>query len=825
MTIITYILHRIDFRKETYFMKSLKVLMLTLFGAMVLASCPQDISSEEPSVTSEEPTSSEDPNGEDLPFADGVFNFAAISYEEKADILHELEKYAVDTFIGGIPLYDSAGNVLYNARLSIPSDVFVPNYGFGVSEAVINYPMTAAQEPIEGYREYYHAWADNDPGTIRYWDDERSTVADMHGLIGAAYYSTKFTDDKTGYEWHTRLATEMPIALNPDDNGFATKWRVPVLTGDDLKYSTLSTVPAVAAFDGQAVVLEDYLTPFKMMIDNNLFRATALGSATSGFVGVRDYLDAKAAEEDPSWDDVGIQINPTENAIEFEFNQIKSPFYAMYNLASHLFTPVPEAFITAIGGIDEYGKPNINSILSLGAYVLEEWQSTKQIVFKKNDRFIEADRYSFKGHKIDMYDTALIAFDEFLSGKLDAVGIPATRLQEFLSDPRRRTTLGDTVFKFQVNATDQERWIELFGENGSVMQTPVANYYQVKPLMSNTNFLNGLYFSIDREALAAKAGRNPAQSFLSDAYMIDPEEGLAFRNTPQGEAVLADRLPETFGYSEEIAKEFFRTAVAEEEAKGTISPGTAANPTKIVITGHYQTETAVTIEGADMKTYFEDTFNDAVTGYELEFQPFATANWYDVYYDSMMTGQFDLALGAISGNVLDPIDFMDVVMSDNRTGFTLSWGPDTGEPTQAVQFRDMAWSFDALQSSAMGQTLVSEGREAVLFTLGNPTVTAGSAAGKWNISLPGTYFVSDDVEIEFLEISLWDDDVEGTVLEFDIDEVVTFNPDGTYEILIEDLEIEAEAERWYIDVIWRAKILGVAGAIQMPYRLLSFPAS
>ena len=83
--------------------------------------------------------------------------------------------------------------------------------------------------------------------------------------------------------------------------------------------------PAVAAFKGQEVALEDYLTPFKSMLDGELFRSTDLGSLTSGFTGVQEYLAEVQAGKSPSWDLVtGIQLNEAEGAIDFEFNSPKN---------------------------------------------------------------------------------------------------------------------------------------------------------------------------------------------------------------------------------------------------------------------------------------------------------------------------------------------------------------------------------------------------------------------------------------------------------------------------------------------------------------------
>lgn len=786
--------------------------LLLAFGALVLVACgssslpissSSSSSSLPPSSTS---VSSEDPNA-DLPLANGLFNYTAADYDEKAEILGQLEKWAQDEFLAGIPMYDSGGNVLYNGRLTIPSDVFIPNYGFGVGEGTINYPMTAAQEPVAAYRSYYHAWTQNEPTSINYMDAQDAVTSDFYALISSSYYGTRFTADKSAYEWFPSLATGFPVALNLNSStGMATRWRVPVRTDAAMVYSTLSTVPAIAAFNGRRVALADYLTPFKLMLDNQWFRATDLGSATSGFKGVSAYSRNIAAGRPADWSTVGIQLNAAENAIEFEFNVPKTAFYAMYNLSTTLFSPIPESFISTIGGPANFGKKNINSTLSLGVYTMEEWQETKQVVFKKNASYYQASRYNYAGYMYTIIAAgANVAFDEFLSGKLDAVGVPAARIKEFKSDPRRRVTFGDTVFKLQTNATTQERWEELFGENGSILQTAPENYWDVKPVMSNKNFLNGLYFAIDRINLADQLGRNPAQAFLSDSYMIDPENGVSYRSSDAGKASIADRLPETKGYSEELAKALFVQAMNEEVAAGHYVRGTTASPTVITLKIHWQTAVSATTDGAIIKSFFEDAFNEAVEGFQLVIDNFATANWYDVYYNSMMTGQFDFAMGAISGSPLDPLNFMEVLTSDNRTGFTLSWGADTAVPSQGIRYDGKAWSYNALFAAANGGTVAEDGASATLLTMGPHPDDADLVyadelypevdpiTGKYTVRLVGTWFneLPGEVEIDFFEVLVIDywkqyRALPGVyVASFPAADVVTKNSDGTFSITLE----------------------------------------
>ena len=813
-------------------MKNKQLAVLSLFGALVLSACgPTTSDTTSDPGTSVPPTSTEptsDPTSVDeTPWANGLKNYAAASYAEKEVILGQLEGYVLDNFLGGIPFADNAGNVMYNSRLTLPSDVYVPGYGFGVGEGTINTPMTAVQEPETKYAMYYHTWQQTDPGTINYWDGQDSVTADLHALVSSSYWSTKFNEDKTGYEWYPSLATTArPIPLNEDENGMATKWQVKVRLDSEIVYDTLSTVPAVAAFKGQEVALADYLTPFKAMLDGQLFRATDLGSQTSGFVGVPEYLAAIQKGETPSWDTVGIQLNETEGAIEFEFRAPKTPFYAMYNLSSSLFSPVPAAFLTAIGGVVNYGKPNIDSILSLGMYTLEEWQSDKQLAFKKNPSYFEADRATHQGYKYTMLADRDVAFQEFLAGKLDSAGIPPTQLKTYKNDPRTRKTLGDTVWKLQVNATDEERWEELFGVEGSVYPHAEDAYYDVKPVMSNYDFLNGLYFALDRATLADNNGRNPAQAFLSDAYMIDPEAGVSFRSSDTGKALLAERSPETFGFSPGAAGMFFRDAMDALVAEGKYTRGTFANPTEIELTLIYQTVSQVNDEGQIVKQQLESAFNASVEGFKLVIEPYATANWRDAYYKPMQ-GDFDLAFGSISGNTLDPVSFMDTVTSDNRSGFTLSWGVDTNTPTTEIFYDDVYWSYDALLGAATGGAVVENGAAATLFRLQSVTASPASGTGAFTITATGVYYAGDpeNVQVAFTGFEIYNDgDTVGLGVE---DVTIVFNPDGTWTVTIEvpgDLGLADDA---YLDltVYYTTTVGGVTSAEQYAYLEFSVPAA
>ncbi|OQC11485.1 MAG: Bacterial extracellular solute-binding proteins, family 5 Middle [Tenericutes bacterium ADurb.Bin087] len=753
-------------------MKNKKQLfVLGLIGLVALSGCKQKPSSSQVPASSETPTStvtssevppsSEEP---DLtPYVTGVRTFAGekpASIQARKDILTKLETYVQDTFIGGIPYRDNSGIVLYHEALQIPADDYVVGYGFGVGEGTITAPLTG--DGIDPQRNmYFHTWLAEDPATINYMDSQMSTTGDLYSMISTGYWGTRFNADKTGYEWYPLLAddeAERPIPLNFDENtGTATKWKVPLKVGGGLVYDTLSADNA--AFKGRPVAIEDYLTPFKLMLEQGWFRATDLAAATGGFVGVADELAKPIGERDIN-KVAGIKLLAEENAMQFEFNSAKSPFYAMYNLASSLFSPIPMAFIDHIGAVN-YGKSNINSVLSTGVYTLEEWEVGKRVVFKKNPTHIESDRYSHEGYIYTQLKDENVAFDEFLNGKLHGAGVPAAKLLQYKSDPRARQTKGDVTWKLQVNAADEVFWNELFGPEGSI--APGAEW-ELKPVMSNRDFLNGVYYAINREAIAEARGSRPAQTYLSEAYMIDPESGMSWRASEEGKAVVADRSPETFGYDKEAAGQLFVQAMNDLVAEGKYVRGTKTNPTVISPQIHFFRTSQIEAEGRPLAEMIQDAFNSAVEGFKLEFELFTTEDPENTY-DAMQFGEFDFAFGTIGGNPLDPVGFMDVCRSDNRSGFTLSWALDTGKAypeghLAALEFQGEYYSYDALLESTAGLTIIKDGEVVPAFTFDVLSVTANpDDETKFDLRASGTYYIDPAGEL------VVEADLEGTATE------------------------------------------------------------
>ncbi len=506
-----------------------------------------------------------------------------------------------------------------------------------------------------------------------------------------------------------------------DTDGKSSKyWRVKLKTGDDgIKYSVAETSKFYSKYNGREVELEDYLVPFQTMLDNRYVRASELGQDSSGFEGVMEYMYGSK-----DWSKVGIQINEEEGSLDFTFITPKTMNYARTTLSSSLYSPVPQDFIKDIGGASNYGKyvantdytKTLDNIISCGPYVPESWQSGTLLVFKKNDLYYNKDKYHFKGMTEKVFNGSNAdkdAYNAFLKNQLDEVTIPTGELTNHGNDETVLRTKGSTVIKLNVNSCTQEEWEYYFGENGTIYPHKSSNYWAVKPIMSNDNFLLGCYFAIDRESLAKTAGRTAALGYLSNAYTQDPDAKEFWRDTAQGKAVLAPYIESAngneYGYSSATAQSYFSACVEEMIASGKMKSGQ-----KITLTGLYRYQDSIDNIGKWVKKYIEDNFNAVSKKYDvtLTINLEVGGTQYTDTYTKMDHGEYDFAEGAISGNVLNPLEFMNTCATDDLAqGFCLNWGDITANVNEEdpIIYDDVAWSYDALWSAANASTVVNDG--------------------------------------------------------------------------------------------------------------------
>ena len=711
--------------------------------------------------------------------ATGGYNYAS---DEKArlDILGKLEEYAMENHLTGMPLFENGGYVRYadagestqkredNRKVHLGTKDYITGYGFGLLRE--GYIEGTLKNGSSVYPTYMHTATASDPANINAWNATGSQVSDLNGYISGSYWSTKM-DGTSKYKWYPLLAKSTvggkefsePIPLEPENElKMYRQWRIYVKTGEEgtgkerIAYRTASTRKdgSNQSFDKRPVKLEDYEFTYKMLLSEpaQLTRGSELANDTSyGIKGGASFFrntKGKTAEEiDLLWKgattpregekfgDLGIKTGKDDEGsyIDIEILNPVDSFTAMYTLSGNLYTPIPQEFMEVLGdgdwvdGASNYGYFQNNTditdnVICIGPYYLSKWDEGQTIVFTRNDDWYEVDDRNYRIPGI--YQRILTAGAEqsdflyryFLNGELDSTGIPSTRIQERLTSDLQ--TKGDSTFKLNVNSCSQDRWNELFGANGSI-EKGKDNDYQVKPWMSNSNFLNGLFWSINRKAFADKRGVAPSIEYLSGAYMSDPKEGTSYNKTAQHANAIRnfhDAQNEDYGYNVSKAITYFQAAVSELVAAGDLQLGTASDPTKISIHIKWMYQSDPKEYGEDIKNYFQTAFNDpAVCGGRvvLDVTQDAVTDWQQVYNDYLMRGKYDLGFGAISGNTYNPLNFLEVLKSDNSSGFTLNWGNDTGkvDPINTIEYDGRSWSFDALWTAADHGTVTSDGKD------------------------------------------------------------------------------------------------------------------
>jgi len=764
-------------------------------------------------------------------YANGGYNFASATGPEaiakRTEILGSLEKYAMDHHLTGITLFENGGYVKYSERVNLPTENYITGYGFGLLSEGTLANDNIKHENNAAHKMYLHSGTSQDPKTINARNNTGSQVSDLEGYISSSFWGTKLNSTRTQYEWYPVLAKDTvtydgvttpftrpipvfndrevkPGQTDPNPTGLYDTWRIYLKTGNSVKYR-YNGASWGTDFDGRQVTKEDYEFAYRLLLtgSHGLKRGAEMaGDQTYGIVGAHKYyLNTKEATDEGAaaiWNDykasgdLGIKVGT--DPVNGDYIQLKilnpiDRFTAMYTFSSNLLTPMPEDFIATIGGgsvkvgAPKYGNFNndttapsghrdaiVDYVLSVGPYMLEAWDKEQAIVFKKNDQWTnDPGRYNIAGVKILIIDSSTSStkiYERFNLGDLDSTGIPSKYLDVEVGQPRVYETKGDSTFKLNVNSCTQETWNYLFGPQGKISKN---SEWDVKPWMSNDNFLKGLYYSINRKEFAANRGVKPSINYFSDAYLTDPENGISYNDSQaHKDAVAAYEVYDsdgnsTYGYSYDKAVACFREAVKEL---------VAAYPDKISYGVDKATEIHMNISwmyptdkddyGNAIAGYFKAAFNDPrVCGNKIELvvdQPTPPNDWMDVYENKMMIGQFDLGFGAISGNVYNPINFLEVLKSDNSSTFTLNWGPDTSKVStrSPLIYDDKLWSYDALWSAANYGGIINNGEIAKTVErcyLEPPT--KNEVYEGCSFKTITQFIASEDVEIEIKRVQIF----------------------------------------------------------------------
>lgn len=668
--------------------------------------------------------------------ASGVQSYSTVDYDEKANILGALEKYAVDNYLTGITLFSNGGYVVYNDRYKPLPREYVSGYGWGtMKEGKLDSDLTNV--PTNHDPSYYQIGTVSVAGHANAMDASGSDVSDIASYYTTAYYSTRLNASNNGYEWYPSLALdERPIAVDESGNqiqsDYNRRWRIHVRTGDKAPvYRTASTATMnrvnLSTFNKRPVALEDYLTPFKIMLTswNGQYRGSELTDGVSGFTGAASYFNATSTNpndgtvvDEEAWDNLmgdengqlpdgsrgNIIVGTDEEGDYIEFNLLYpcTQFYAMYYLSSSLYSPLPIDFVQAVtpSNLGQFptGYSPVDTFLYTGPYYVEQWQNGQYIKLTRNDDFYEykegftmsdgnhRDVYQIPGFEFQQYSQNALQ-NEFETGAIDSYA----PTKDTLVTPYNTTTgtstqgvkwtryqtKGDSNFKLNVNSLTPEEWRRRFGTSGTVYahdSSETSRWVEQREdraYLSDKNFLDFLSFALDRETICTSRGMTPTQNYFSDNYLIDPETGISYNSTDAHAAVLADRYNESYGYSPDAAKRALETAMEE-----TIIP--MGEDGKLVANGQGQGGTPtnpwlITIDMNWMNPTDEKDYGDVFDSiYRI----------FDELIDEVYGGCYELDIKQIAGTS----DFNAVYDLMKQGEFDLGFGAVSGNDLNPLNF-------------------------------------------------------------------------------------------------------------------------------------------
>jgi len=605
---------------------------------------------------------------------------------------------------------------MYSDRLQLPVPEYIPVMGFGTGFSTMDYDDSFVKMPDgefgeEGKYTYRSAMSDN-PDTFFHWNYQDSNSSDAIGLFLDAPYDFVFNDTMDGYEVIPSMAKELPQPVDGTSRVIGAtevskEWYFEVRDG--LKWTYHQDTDTSGFPEGhEDITAWDFYETYRLALENQWFRAVSGG----GDFIVYKVVNALAfTEGEADWEDVGIKYDEENNRITFIFEDEMSQWDIEYWLASFVMGPINLALYDSLDEKDAYGTTPETTAYN-GVFTLTYYEHDKLIEYQANPNYHRQDEYFITGWTYSIIKDAEVRWQEFLAGNLEAATVPTGQYPEYKNDPRLKIIPGTTTFRIMVNG--------LGTVEAQQAQFPGSEHVPVA-LLGHESFKQAMYWAIDREYLAWEVllTSTPQMFHFTDAYMVDPASGVPYRWSDQGkwvgEQLGYDGTDDTsYAYSRDLAIDLFMEAMDDLVAAGTYKSGDVIPISLRIFSG----SEAQDLFGAYIKQTFEETFVDTDRNITLEITVLPT-EFPDIYFNFMMTGDFDLSIGGISGGTLDAASFLDVYCDDDRGGFTLNWGIDTTTANIPVTYINdegeevtELWGFNAIAAALVGNATIVNGVEA-----------------------------------------------------------------------------------------------------------------
>ena len=325
---------------------------------------------------------------------------------------------------------------------------------------------------------------------------------------------------------------------------------------------------------------------------------------------------------------------------------------------------------------NNYGT-SVETTMSYGPYRLAGFQSDKEIVLEKNPEWygyaLEENEGLYQTDRITYtyVAEASTAFEMFLNGELDVIGLDVDHIGDYSSSEYTYFDEGASVFAMAVNPN-----LEALTANQAAAGENIN-----KTILTVKEFRMALSLGIDRaKFISATSPTNaPAFALYGNTIVGNPETGSFYRDTDEAKQVIVDfwglteevgegkmypdydaAIDSITGYNLEMAKSYFDAAYDKAIEQGLMDEDDVIE----IIIG-LPASRPFYVNGYD---FMVNNYTEAVKGTKLEgkltFKKDDTIG--NSFGDALRNNQVDMLFGVgWSGSEFDPYSLMEAYLSPN----------------------------------------------------------------------------------------------------------------------------------------------------------------
>lgn len=488
----------------------------------------------------------------------------------------------------------------------------------------------------------------------------------------AMTYSYVYTTDPESldYTLSNRSSTGDIVAnlidglLENDEYGnlvpsLAEDWKV---SKDGLTYTyTLRDDAKWFTADGEEyakVTAEDFVTGLKHAADKE---SEALYLVQNSIVG----LDAYVKGETKDFSTVGVKALD-EKTVQYTLNKPESFWNS--KLTMGIMFPVNAEFLESKG--DDYGKPQVDSILYSGPYLISAMTAKSSLEYTKNPNYWDADNVHIEHVKFSFYDGS--DPESLIRGFKDGAYTGARVFPNSSSYSEVKKEFGDYI---RYSEQDGNTYYGTFNFNRTAYEhtakTTDAQKESTQKAIRNKDFRQALNLAFNKEAYGAQSvGEDAAPGVIRNS--LTPPTFVSIGEQTYGEVVTAKLREYGEEWSEvdladgqngvfnpEKAKAEFAKAKAALEAEGVEFPIHLDLPQDQASEVNMQ-------QAGSLKQSIENTLGSE--NVVIDIIPLDLDTYHKITYFTESTEQNDWDISTASGwgpDFEDPSTYLDIFSSSN----------------------------------------------------------------------------------------------------------------------------------------------------------------